>query len=149
MTKPTKWLCSQRRLRSACASSKDPSFLHADSEDWSDWADAHADLSLCWVHMPFCWFCHEVAHFPLSQTQASQIRLENVGDKEMQISKNTVKILSFRTDRPGQTVQTRIRLLLIRVYTVCHSACTFRMHYSMAKPPCSNFRIITANFSGF
>ena len=25
---------------------KDPSFLHADSEDWSDWVDAEADLSL-------------------------------------------------------------------------------------------------------
>ena len=25
---------------------KDPSFLHADSEDRSDWADAQADLSL-------------------------------------------------------------------------------------------------------
>ena len=22
---------------------------------WSDWADAPADLSLCWVHMSFCW----------------------------------------------------------------------------------------------
>ena len=46
MTKPTKWLCSQRRLGSAWASTqsdqsslrvwwvaKDPSFLHADSED--------------------------------------------------------------------------------------------------------------------
>ena len=46
MTKPTKWLCTQRRLRSAWASAqsdqsslctqwvaKDPSFLHADSED--------------------------------------------------------------------------------------------------------------------
>ena len=46
MTKPTKWLCAQRRLRSAWASAqsdksslcaqwvaKDPSFLHADSED--------------------------------------------------------------------------------------------------------------------
>ena len=21
-----------------------------------------ADLSLCWAHMPFCWFCYEVAH---------------------------------------------------------------------------------------
>ena len=29
---------------------------------WSDWADAQADLSLCWVHRWFCWFCHEVAH---------------------------------------------------------------------------------------
>ena len=32
------------------------------SEDWSDWANAQADLSLCWAHMPFCWFCDEVAH---------------------------------------------------------------------------------------
>ena len=27
----------------------------------SDWVDAHADLSLRWAHMPFCWFCHEAA----------------------------------------------------------------------------------------
>ena len=26
-------------------------------------ADVQADLSLRWVHMPFCWFCHEAAHF--------------------------------------------------------------------------------------
>ena len=43
---------------------KDPSFLHADSEDESDWVDAQADLSLRWVHMPFCLFCHEAAHIP-------------------------------------------------------------------------------------
>ena len=49
MTKPTKWLCTQRRLRSAW-------FLHVDSGEWSDWADAQADLSLCWAHMPFCCF---------------------------------------------------------------------------------------------
>ena len=30
---------------------KGPMFLHADSED-----------SDRWVHMPFCWFCHAVAH---------------------------------------------------------------------------------------
>ena len=41
---------------------KDPSFRHADSEDWSDWADAQADLSLRWAHLPFRWFCHEAAH---------------------------------------------------------------------------------------
>ena len=28
---------------------------------WSDWADALADLSLCWAHRSFCWFCHEAA----------------------------------------------------------------------------------------
>ena len=36
MTKPTKWLCAQRRFRSSlCAEwvAKDPSFLHADNED--------------------------------------------------------------------------------------------------------------------
>ena len=75
MTKPTKWLCAQRRLRSAWASAqsdqsslcthwvaKDPSFLHADSEDLLDWADAKADLSLHWAHIPLYWFCIEVAY---------------------------------------------------------------------------------------
>ena len=28
---------------------------------WLDWADAQADLSLCWAHS-FCWFYHFVAH---------------------------------------------------------------------------------------
>ena len=66
MTKPTKWVCAQQSLRSACASAesslcaqwvaKDPSFLHVDSEDWSDWADAQADLSLRWVHTHFVGF---------------------------------------------------------------------------------------------
>ena len=33
---------------------------------WSDWADVLADLSLHWAHMPFCWFCHDVAHTVLT-----------------------------------------------------------------------------------
>ena len=69
----------------------------------------------------------------------------------------TVMILSFRTDRPGQTVRTQIRLLLqeqscrsslIRVYTVCHSVCIVWTHYSMVKPHSSNFRVITTNCLG-
>ena len=32
---------------------------------WSHWADAQADLSLRWAHMPFCWFCHEAAQMCL------------------------------------------------------------------------------------
>ena len=69
MTKPTKWLCAQRRLRSALASAqsdlslrcalmgaKDTSFLLADSENWSDWADAQAYLSLRWTHTHFVGF---------------------------------------------------------------------------------------------
>ena len=68
-------LCAQRRLRSVWASTqsdqsslctkqvaKDPRFLHAVSEDWSDWEDAQADPSLCWGHRSFCWFCHAAAH---------------------------------------------------------------------------------------
>ena len=56
-------------------------------------------------------------------------------------------ILSFQTDIPGQTVQTKIRLL-IRVYTVCHSVCIVWTHYSMVEPHSSNFRVITTNIFG-
>ena len=66
-------------------------------------------------------------------------------------NKSTVMILSFRTDMPGQTVQTQIRLLrssLIRVYTVCHSVCIVSTHYSRVEPHSSNFRVITTNLVG-
>ena len=36
--------------------------LSAQWRIWSDWADAQADLSLCWAHRSCCWFCHAVAH---------------------------------------------------------------------------------------
>ena len=48
MTKPTKWLCAQWRLRSAWAS----------SQGFFKWTGR---LRLCWVHMSFCWCCCEVA----------------------------------------------------------------------------------------
>ena len=61
----------------------------------------------------------------------------------------TVMILSFRTDMPGQTVQTQIRLSsVISVYTVCHFDCIVWTHYSMVEPHSSNFRVITTNFWG-
>ena len=55
---------------------KNPSFLHVDSEDWSDWADAQAEDSdqigrmprLIWVFAgptSVCWFCHVVAQIIL------------------------------------------------------------------------------------
>ena len=41
------------------------SVIHwAHCEDWSDWADAQADLSLRW-EQSFCCFCHEVAHIKI------------------------------------------------------------------------------------
>ena len=60
MPKPTKWLCVQWRQISlgirpvwsvftvgSVGSYKDPRFFHVDIEDWSDRADAQADLSVC------------------------------------------------------------------------------------------------------
>ena len=73
MTNPTKWPVRPAKIQisgcpvgsesslSAQWIAKDPKFLHVDSEDRSDWADAKADLSLRWAHRSFCWFCHEVA----------------------------------------------------------------------------------------
>ena len=77
MTKPTKWLCTQRSLRSAWAQwvAKNPSFLHADSEDWSDWADAQADLSHHWAHMSFYRFCHVPAHIVWANIVLALVRL--------------------------------------------------------------------------
>ena len=36
------------------------SFLHVDSEGC---VDAEADLSLCWIQSPSCWFYHVAAQF--------------------------------------------------------------------------------------
>ena len=60
----------------------------------------------------------------------------------------TDTIISFQTDRSEQTVQTQIRLLLIRVYIVCHSVCIVWTHYSMVEQHSSNFRVITTNSLG-
>ena len=38
-------------------------FLHSDSDDLSDWADAQAEPSLRWAHRSFCWFYHVLAHY--------------------------------------------------------------------------------------
>ena len=72
----------------------------------------------------------------------------------------TVMILSFRTDRPGQTVQTQIRLLLQEQSDQGLHCLQFHLHLleallygkaslfkSMVKPRCSNFRMATAKFS--
>ena len=68
MTKPTKWVCAQRRLRSDPPSLirvfavrlKKPLFLSnpmsAQRSLWSDWADAQAELSLRWAHTHFVVF---------------------------------------------------------------------------------------------
>ena len=75
MTKPTKWHVRPAKtqislgirqvwsesLLSAWRKLGSLATHWAHSEDWSDWADAQADLSLRWVQRSFCWFCHEAA----------------------------------------------------------------------------------------
>ena len=65
MTKPTKWLCAQRRLIrpvwSVFAVRMKKAWvlsypLSAQRRLWSDWADAQADLSLRWAHSHFVRF---------------------------------------------------------------------------------------------
>ena len=90
MTKPTKWHVRPAKTQislgirpvwsesslSAQLVSKDPSFLHADSED-SDQLTDWADLSLRWAHMPFCWFCHVAVHlfYCISSALTGPLRL--------------------------------------------------------------------------
>ena len=70
MTKPTKWHEHPPRLIRVFASRMKKAWvlsypLSAQRRLWSDWADAQADLSLRWVQMPFCWFCHGAAQIHL------------------------------------------------------------------------------------
>ena len=53
----------------------------------------------------------------------------------------TVMILSFRTDIPGQTVQTQIR-------PQATPSASFGLISSMVKPHSSNFTVIISNFLG-
>ena len=76
MTKPTKWHVPPAKTQigqgirpvwsesslSAWRSLGSLATHWAHSEDWSDWANAQADLSLRWAHRSFCWFCHAAAH---------------------------------------------------------------------------------------
>ena len=84
--KPTKWLCAQRRLRSAYLPSLARVFtvhmkkawvlsypLSAQRRLWSDWADALGGCpgwseSSLGAHS-FCWFCHVMAHIINWQAQ--------------------------------------------------------------------------------
>ena len=82
MTKPTKWPVRPVWSESSqCAQwvTKDPRFLHVDIEDWSDWADAQADLSLRSAPLSFCWFCHAEANISFVLLRIMIISLQKVG----------------------------------------------------------------------
>ena len=61
-------------------------------------------------------------------------------------------VLNFQTNRPWQTVQTQIRLLpkeqSDQGLHCLHSICTIWTTFSMERPVCLNFRVITANILG-
>ena len=67
--------------------------------------------------------------------------------KHTEIMYNTIKIISFGTDRSGQIAQTQIRLTLIRVYIVCCSFCIIQEHNGKVKPHCSNLSLVTRKLS--
>ena len=66
MVKPTKWHVRPAKTQISLGIRMKKAWvlsypLSAKRRLRSDWADAQADLSLRWVHMPFCWFCQEEA----------------------------------------------------------------------------------------
>ena len=76
MTKPIKWhVCPVWSKSSLYALwvAKDHTVLHAKSKDWSDWADAQVDLSLCWAHIPICWFCLDVTQLLYSYVLSANV----------------------------------------------------------------------------
>ena len=58
---------------------------------WWDWADAQADLNLCWAHRSFCGFCHALAHsqdltLPVYWESARIFRAYNVAKHRKAVS---------------------------------------------------------------
>ena len=84
-TKPRKWLCAQRRLRSAWASAQCDQSLRcalngylrtqtffmrtAKTLSWLGGCPGWSESSL--GAQTLCWFCHDAAHFRLSHTNTT------------------------------------------------------------------------------
>ena len=60
----------------------------------------------------------------------------------------TITILSFRTDTSGQTVQTHQEEQSDQDSLFANPSASFGRIALNVKPPCSIFRVTTANFSG-
>ena len=80
---------------------------------WSNWADAQTDLSLRWAHIPYCWFCHDVAHLICFSGDSiiSTMKIEPRNDKT-----NKVTVLPAQTQirLPGHP-PSLIRVLAVRM----------------------------------
>ena len=110
----------------------DPRFLHVDSEDWSYWTDAQADLSLRWVDRTVCWFGRALAHlWTLWYTVLILKKLDRQGWENRVDSDETVPSLIIISD-------------------LCHFICMFWTHYQypVVKPYFPNFKVISVILSG-
>ena len=130
MTKPTKWSVCLPKTQislgirpiwsesSHCTQfvAEDPMFLHADSEER---ADAQADLSLHWVHMSFCWVCHEVAQISLGL-----ITVNIIMDRQFQANSadsDLIRLLKEHSDLGIHCLpQTYQFLWWLQLISICH-----------------------------
>ena len=96
MTKPTKWPSLIRVFAVLMKKHWVPSYPLS-TQRRSDWADVQADLSLCWVHMPFHWFCHEMAHLNFMILFSKHNNFTNCAliEKEVFASVRKQKLTSF------------------------------------------------------
>ena len=151
MTKPTKWpvrpaktqislsICSLRCPHEEALGLE----LPIDRTAMTQIRSTQTDLSLCWAHMSFCWFCHAAAQIwdMLHKVCICVLRFHCVSVPYFEIQ-------YWNTIMTYIVYIIMIRSSLIRVYTVCHSACIIWTHYSLVEPHSSNFRVITTNFWG-
>ena len=131
MRKPVFVLCEQQRCRSACTSSQ--------SDQISTFV-VHFLGSIILLLAPAEISPAEQAGLSLSWSQTPKTGFL-VTWLISKVFRKAVHNLAYIVG-PDQDW----RSSLIRVYAVCHSISNFWTHYSMAKPHCSNFRIITTFF---
>ena len=91
----------------ACAPSED-------SDQPGHQADAQADLSLRWAHMPLCWFCHEVAHFDSLQVHVIELGPYKTGNFA---PRNTYDHINFFDDTDHYDFPVALHVSIIRITT--------------------------------
>ena len=128
-TKPTKWLCPHRRLRSAWASAQSDHSIRCPREETlgpklsitcaqrrlrSDWADAQADLSFRWAHTHFVGsvvsrlkFCYTIKDLYLNVFKAlvegNQGRFTRTVGRENYYLQYEVRVTAFNEFGEGPT----------------------------------------------
>ena len=91
-------------------------------------AHHEADLRLC-----FCIFKKMVFSYVLVERCKQWLKMRAITDTQLKSEKSmsmnfTVLILSFRTDRYGQTVQTQVKLLLEEQFDLGLRCLLFHLH---------------------